>query len=73
MFAEANVDEEIAELVVGFEVRGPFVGGPAVDGASAGVDAVPAAEGAGTFRFEVERGAEGDDTFDLGGYTLAES
>ena len=66
MFAEADVDKEVAELVIGFEIRGWFVGSPAVDGAGTGVDAVPAAEGAGTFGLVVEGSAEGDDAFDLG-------
>ncbi len=49
MFSKANVDKEIAEIVIGLKVRGVFSGGPSIDGASAGVDAVPAAEGTGTF------------------------
>jgi len=49
VFSKANVDKEIAEIVIGLKVRGVFSGGPSIDGASAGVDAVPAAEGTGTF------------------------
>lgn len=68
MFSKANVDKEIAEIVIGLKVRGVFFSGPSIDKASAGVNAVPAAEGAGTFGFEVKGGAERDYAFDLGRY-----
>ncbi len=68
MFSKANVDKEITEIVIELKVRGVFFGGPSIDGASAGVDAVPAAEGAGTFGLEVKGGAERDYALDLGGY-----
>lgn len=50
-----------------------FFGGPSINRASASLDAIPAAEGAGTFGFEVERGAERDYTFNLEGQVSAES
>lgn len=66
MFSKANVDKKIAEIVTELKVRGGFVGGPSINGASAGVDAVPAAEGAATFGFKVKGGTERDYAFDLG-------
>lgn len=49
VLAEANIDEEVAELVLGFEVRGRFLGGPRIDTAGQERGTVPAAEGAGAF------------------------
>ena len=57
VFAEADVDEEVAEGVVGFEVGRRFVGRPVVDVGCEFGGAVPAMERAGTFGFVVERGA----------------
>ena len=65
VFAEADVDQEIAVVRVRLEVRCRVGGRPGVDRARAGGVAVPAAELAGAFGFVVEGGAEGDDALDL--------
>lgn len=65
VFAEADVDEEVAVGGVRLEGGGGGVGGPGGDVVFEEAGAVPAAEGDGVGVFVIEGGAEGDDAGDL--------
>ncbi len=53
---EADINEEVTELVVGLELWRRCLGRPSVNTTGEEARAVPAAEGAGTFGLVVERG-----------------
>jgi hypothetical protein len=61
---EPDVDQEVAAVGVRLEGGRDRGGGPFVDGARAGGDAVPAAEFAGALALAVHGCAEGSDAFD---------
>lgn len=67
VFAETNVNQEVAVVVVGFEGRSGIIRCPLINWPSTGVHSIPAAELACTLRLVVHGGAERDNPSDLRG------
>lgn len=55
VLSETDIDQEIAVIIIRFEIRCFIVGGPVIDSRGKEIRCIPAAEGTCAVRFIVER------------------